>query len=315
MTWPSEMDLSSSISQFGTPGTSAAGSVGLASSPSPMRSPLAAASSLIFCLSLSLVSSLIRGIFSISSNFCSNAFCFRWSRPPGCSHTHGSKETEPALSEFAARETSANQNLRRSAIDSRRTVPSSSVQSSSLGSTMMPLARRSSPAAPAKMFHTRCIGSRSITTNASPSLSPICSAKDIAPFIAITAAPGSEEVGTTMTHSSQQPRSSRRPRMASASSRLRQTQTQSSGPGLAPGPPRTAMRSAQRCSRSFTASVPWKSMVWPRPIGTEKSIPWTPVKRDRYCFVLSCMVLNPAKINLESAGTGGTGRPSRGSPL
>mmetsp|Transcript_33900 Transcript_33900/g.106204 ORF Transcript_33900/g.106204 Transcript_33900/m.106204 type:complete len:281 (-) Transcript_33900:381-1223(-) len=280
MMWPSEMDLSSSISQLGMPATSAAGSWAAASSS--MRTPSISASSLIFCRNLSLVSSLIRGMFSICSSFCFNAFSFLWSSPPDCSQAHARRETEPAVLELAARETMANQNLRRSAIDSRRTVPSSSVQSSSFGSTMMPLARRSSPAAPARTFHRRCMGSMSITTSASPSLSHTCSAMAIAAFIATTPAPGSEELGTTMTHRSQQSRSSSRTRSASASERLAQTQTQSSVRSIASGPARMARRSGHRRSRSRTGSVPWKSMVWPRPMGTEKSMPSTPVARGLY---------------------------------
>mmetsp|Transcript_48318 Transcript_48318/g.134318 ORF Transcript_48318/g.134318 Transcript_48318/m.134318 type:complete len:229 (+) Transcript_48318:205-891(+) len=128
--WPSVIDLSSSISQFGTPATPASGSCAWAWSPSTQR-PSARAFSLTFSIIFCLVASVILGISRSSSSLSSSAFCFRWSRPPACSHAQARRETEPAPCEFAAREISANQNLRRSAMDSRRTVPSSSIQASS----------------------------------------------------------------------------------------------------------------------------------------------------------------------------------------
>mmetsp|Transcript_75335 Transcript_75335/g.243628 ORF Transcript_75335/g.243628 Transcript_75335/m.243628 type:complete len:343 (-) Transcript_75335:284-1312(-) len=310
-TWPSEMDFSSSISQFGTPWTSASGSCSR-SAPSPHCRPSASLSLLTLSIILCRVASLILGISMICCSLSSYAFCLRWSSPPACSQTQARMETEPASTVFVAREMSANQNFRRSAMDSLSTVPASSVHSSS-GLARMPLARRSAPAAAARTFHTRCMGSRSMSTAASPSPSLISSAKARAAFMATTLAPGPSVDGTTRTQRSHVPRASSPARSASASARSRQTPTQT-GAALEPGLASMDMRSGQRCARSFSAFVPWKSMVWPRPMGTAKSTPMTPVKSGRYWFVRSDMPLKSEKVSCPDMGTGGSGRPSKGWP-
>mmetsp|Transcript_65708 Transcript_65708/g.152655 ORF Transcript_65708/g.152655 Transcript_65708/m.152655 type:complete len:297 (+) Transcript_65708:778-1668(+) len=295
--WPSLMDLSSSISQFGTPGTSGAGSW-ICASPSTCK-PAARASSLTFSIIFCLVAPLILGMSTIRCNLSAKACCARWSSPPACSQNHGSRDTEPAASELAALETNANQNFRRSAMDSLRNVPSISVHPSSLKSLSKSiLPSRTLPAAPAKRFHTRCIGSRSMSTKASPSWSHICSANATAAFMATMTAPGSVDLLTMRAQCSQLPRFSSSQRRASASSRFVQTQTQIASSLFALGPAWAPSRSGHRNCRSLTGSVPWKSIVWPRPMGTGKSTPSTPVNRGRYWFVLSCMFLYSAKVIL-----------------
>mmetsp|Transcript_95348 Transcript_95348/g.246432 ORF Transcript_95348/g.246432 Transcript_95348/m.246432 type:complete len:270 (-) Transcript_95348:585-1394(-) len=269
------MDFSSSISQLGQPGTSDSGSA----TSSSRGQPASVACFSIFQIILSRVILLIRGSALISSIFIRYFFCCRWTRPPACSHTHARMVADPAPLALAAREISANQNFRLSAMDSFKTVPSSSVHSSS-GLTMMPFARRSTPAASATAFQMRCIGSMSIRTIASPFSTTICSAKDRAPFMARVVAPTPGVSAKTMTLRCQQPRASSFVRSCSASSLVRQTQMLAGGPAAAFGPLSTAMRSGHRCSLSFFSSVPCINIVWPRPTGTEKSIPSTPVKRD-----------------------------------
>mmetsp|Transcript_33374 Transcript_33374/g.92149 ORF Transcript_33374/g.92149 Transcript_33374/m.92149 type:complete len:214 (+) Transcript_33374:779-1420(+) len=213
----------------------------------------------------------MRGTSLAACNFRSYALRFRTSLPPSRSHTHGRRVTEPAPLELAAREMSANQNFRRSEMDSVNTVPSRSTQPSSVGSK--PSRSRSSPAALAKRFQTLCIGSSSTTNAASPPSSLICSAKAIAAFMATMFAPGVGASATKMTHLSQQPCACKVARISSAIACVGQAQMLTDGLS----PTFVANKSGQRWALSFAMSVPWMSIVWPQPIGTAKSTPRTPV--------------------------------------
>mmetsp|Transcript_24131 Transcript_24131/g.57199 ORF Transcript_24131/g.57199 Transcript_24131/m.57199 type:complete len:224 (+) Transcript_24131:120-791(+) len=78
MMWPSEMDFSSSISQLGTPGMLGLGFSRDSSSSDSKEMPSAAASALTLSISFWRISSEIREIRSIFSNFCSYIWRFRY---------------------------------------------------------------------------------------------------------------------------------------------------------------------------------------------------------------------------------------------